>query len=191
MKAARILALVVIAIMGANMANVLLNSGMHHGVGFDTFLAGSGDPWQLFINNDLVTGLLFMVGWMIFREKGGRTLGTVAWVWMAMWWGNIVVAAYVLRAAGQANGDWSRFFLGRRAGVATVFSPAAPIRALCALSAITVLIWTIFGIRAAGFSPIPTFGYIMGFAPIVLSFALVALPPRRDISGNDHVRAHV
>ena len=52
--------------------HVVFNSGMHHGEEFDTFPAGSGDPWQLFINNDMVTGLLFMVGWMIFREQGGR-----------------------------------------------------------------------------------------------------------------------
>ena len=44
MKAARILAWVVIAIMAVNMANVAFNSGFHHGAGFDTFLAGSGEP---------------------------------------------------------------------------------------------------------------------------------------------------
>lgn len=178
MKGAKILAWVVIAIMGVNMANVVLNSGFHHGVGFDTFLAGASSPWQLFINNDLVTGLLFIVGWMIFREKGGRTIDTVAWVWMAMWWGNVVSAVYVLRAVAQANGDSSRFFLGRRAGALTGTPTSPLVRGIAGIGAIAVLVWTALGIHAAGFAPIPTFGYVMGFAPVILSLVLMALPAR-------------
>lgn len=185
MRGVTILAWVVIAIMGVNMANVVLNSGMNHGVGFDTFLAGASDPWQLFINNDLVAGLLFMVGWIIVREQGGRGIDTVAWVWMTMWWGNIVVAAYVLRAAGQARGDWTRFFMGRRAGVAAGKPLSLSVRILCGLAALTTLAWTLASIVTTGFAPIPTFGYTLGFAPIVLSFLLLALP------GSDRIPAPV
>nr|WP_140404494.1 hypothetical protein [Sphingomonas sp. CDS-1] len=192
MTAVRVIAWIVIAIMGANMANVLLNSGLHHGVGFDTFLAGSGDPWQLFINNDLVTGLLFMVSWIAFREKGGRLLDIIAWIWMVMWWGNIVVAVYMLRAAGQADGDWQRFFLGRRAGV--VGAPPVPAagRAFCGLAAILVSAWLIWSVQAVGFAAIPTFGYVLGFLPIILSFALVAFPARAiPVQGGNHVHAEI
>lgn len=120
MTAPRILGWLVIAIMSVLMANILIHDGMDHGVGFDTFAAGASNPWQLFINNDLVTGLFFMSGWVILRERGDRVIDTVAWVWMVMWWGNIIVGVYVLRAvwqagAGQAGGDWHRFFLGRHA----------------------------------------------------------------------------
>ncbi|NWK97867.1 hypothetical protein DM806_19845 [Sphingobium lactosutens] len=186
------IAWIVIVIMGANMANVLLNSGLHHGVGFDTFLAGSGDPWQLFINNDLVTGLLFMVCWIALREKGGRLLDIIAWIWMVMWWGNVVVAVYILRAAGQSDGDWQRFFLGRRAGLVGASSVPAAGRAFCGLAAFLVSVWLIWSVRAVGFAAIPTFGYVLGFLPIILSFALVAFPARGiPVSGGSHVHAEI
>lgn len=176
----RILAWVVIAIMGANMANVLFNSGLDHGVGFDTFLAGAADPWQLFINNDLVTGLLFMVGWIILRERGGRGLDALAWCWMVMWWGNIIVAAYVLRAIGQSQGNWHRFFAGHVAGVPADVSLPVPARLLCGLAALAMTAWTAMELTAAGGALVPTLGYVLGFAPIILSFALLAFPARQD-----------
>jgi hypothetical protein len=176
MSGVRILAWIVIAIMGVNLANVLLSSGLDHGVGFDTFLAGASDPWQLFINNDLVTGLLFMVGWIALRERGGRVLDSIAWIWMVMWWGNIVVAVYILRAAGQAQGDWQRFFLGRSAGV--VAGPPLPLaaRLSCGLAALAVLGWLGAGMVATGGAVVPLIGYGLGFAPIILSFILLAFP---------------
>ncbi|MEJ7935301.1 hypothetical protein WG907_13685 [Sphingobium sp. AN558] len=188
MTAPRLLGWLVIAIMSVLMANILIHDGMDHGVGFDTFAAGASNPWQLFINNDLVTGLLFMCGWIILRERGGRVIDTIAWVWMVMWWGNIIVGVYVLRAAwqagagqagtGQSGGDWHRFFLGRHAGSLPPVTIAAPLRMLAALAALAVAIWTIWTIRATGFAPIPTMGLTLGFAPIVLTFALLALPAR-------------
>ncbi|WP_298400763.1 hypothetical protein [Sphingobium sp.] len=181
MKGARIIAWVVIAIMGVNMVNVAINSGMDHGVGFDTFLGGSGDPWQLFINNDLVTGLLFMVGWLIFREQGGRLVDRIAWVWMIMWWGNIVVAAYVLLALWQAGGDDRGFFLGRRVTQLPALRISAAARVASGILALLVTFWTLVGIVKVGFAPIATFGFVMGFAPVILSLLLVAWPARREI----------
>ncbi len=178
MKGARIIAWVVIAIMGINMANVAINSGMDHGVGFDTFLAGSGDPWQLFINNDLVTGLLFMVGWLIFREQGGRLADRIAWVWMIMWWGNIVVAVYVLWALWQAEGDDRRFFLGRRVAQLPALRIGGLARVASGGMAAVVALWTLAGIMKVGFAPIATFGFVMGFAPVILSLLLIAWPSR-------------
>lgn len=179
MKGPRIVAWVVIAIMAVNMVNVVLNSGMDHGAGFDTFLAGSSNPWQLFINNDLVTGLFFMVGWLIHRERGGRLLDTVAWVWMIMWWGNIVVGAYVLLAVWQSRGDWTLFFQGRRSGALPALNIGTPLRIGAAALAVVTAVWTVQGIVATGAAPIPTFGYVMGFVPVVLSLALVAFPARK------------
>jgi hypothetical protein len=178
MKGARIIAWVVIAIMGVNMANVAINSGMDHGVGFDTFLAGSGDPWQLFINNDLVTGLFFMVGWLIFRERGGRLADRIAWVWMIMWWGNIVVAAYVLLALWQACGDDRRFFMGRREGRLPGLRIGGVVRVVSGVTAALVALWTCAEIVKVGFAPIAIFGLVMGFAPVILSFLLIAWPSR-------------
>lgn len=176
MAAPRILGWLVIVIMSVLMGNILLHDGMDHGVGFDVFLAGAGDPWQLFINNDLVTGLLFMCGWIILREKGGRVIDTVAWVWMVLWWGNIIVGVYVLRAAWQAGGDWHRFFLGRHAAPLPQVTIGAPLRLLSALAAMVVAAWAALAIKATGFAAIPTIGYALGFAPIILTLMLLAKP---------------
>ncbi len=178
MTAIRIVAWIVIVLMGLNMANVALRSGFDHGVGFDTFLAGQRDPWQTFIDNDLVSGLLFAVSWLIFRERGGRMIDTIAWVWMVMWWGNIVVAVYVLRAVARSGGDWQLFWLGRRAGL-TDAAPLSPVlRLCCVLVAASVAVWLAIEIGRAGFAAIPTFGYLAGFLPVILSLALLALPRR-------------
>jgi|GEM_PF-1107837 len=174
----RIIAWVVILLMAANGLNVALHSGFDHGVGFDTFLAGQADPWQTFIDNDLVSGLLFAVSWMIFREKGARTIDTVAWVWMVMWWGNIVVAVYVLRAVARSGGDWPLFLSGRRAGLADGPPIAPALRIACAAGAVAVAVWLAMAIMWTGFAGIPTFGYLAGFLPVILSLALIALPRR-------------
>ena len=181
MKTIKIIAWVVLLVMSANVLNVSLNSGMGHGAGFDTFLAGARDPWQTFINNDLVMGLVFSLSWVIFRERGGRVLDTAAWVWMAAWWGNIVIAAYVLRAAYQADGDWARFFMGRHAPGAVLPAPPrlpASLRALCGLGAAAAAVYLAFGLGRTGGAIIPVVGYLLGFPPVILSLALLALPRR-------------
>jgi hypothetical protein len=174
--AIRIVAWVVIVLMAANGVNVAINSGFDHGVGFDTFLAGAADPWRSFIGNDLVSGLLFAVSWMIFREKGGRTIDIVAWVWMVMWWGNVVVAVYVLRAVARSGGDWQLFLLGRRAGLGDAPPIAPMLRLCCGLAAVVVAIGLAFAVQRTGFAGIPTFGYLAGFLPVILSLALLARP---------------
>lgn len=176
MTAIRIVAWVVILLMLANGANVAINSGFDHGVGFDTFLAGQSNPWRMFIGNDLVSGLLFAVSWMIFREKGGRGIETVAWVWMVMWWGNIVVAVYVLRAVARSGGDWQLFLSGRRAGQLSAPALPAILRLVCGAGALAVAVWLAIAIPRTGFAAIPTFGYLAGFLPVILSLALLALP---------------
>lgn len=178
MKGPTILGWLVIIVMSILMANILIHDGMDHGVGFDVFLAGAGNPWQLFINNDLVTGLLFMCGWMIFREKGGRAIDVICWVWMVMWWGNIIVAAYVLRAVWQSAGDWHRFFLGQRAGSLRPVTFAPQMRVLFGLMAVAVALWTALTIQGTGFAPVATFGLVLGFAPIVLTFMLLTAPAK-------------
>jgi hypothetical protein len=181
MTAIRIVTWIVILLMGASGVNVALHSGFDHGVGFDTFLAGSADPWRMFIGNDLVSGLLFAVSWMIFREKGARTIDTIAWVWMVMWWGNIVVAVYVLRAVARSGGDWQLFLLGRRAGLTDAPPPVPMLRLGCAAAALAVATWLALAIPRTGFAGVATFGYLMGFLPVILSLALLAMP-RRVIS---------
>lgn len=178
MRGPQLLGAFVILVMGVLMANILIHDGMDHGVGFDVFLAGTGDPWQLFINNDLVTGLLFMCGWIMLRERGGRVIDTVAWVWMVMWWGNIVVGAYVLRAAWQSGGAWPRFFLGRHAGVFRGVGLPVLVRGLAGLGAIGVALWLAGAVMAVRGAAIPTTGYLLGFLPVIVSLLLLAFPAR-------------
>ena len=183
MRWAKGMALLVICIMTGFMANILIHDSMGHGVGLDTFLAGAVNPWQAFINQDLVSGLLLALTWIVFRQRGARVIDTVAWVWLVLWWGNIVVASYVLVATLQSQGDWVAFFMGRRSAVALrrVWpEPGIAVRALCLLAAAGCAAWLALAISASGFAPIATAGYLLGFAPILLALVLLAFPERSD-----------
>lgn len=179
MNKVRVLALAVLGIMLVNVVNVAVKGGMDHGVGMDTFLAGMGDPWQVFINTDLVVGLWFPAAWILLRERGGRTIETVAWIWLLLWWGNIVLAAYVLRAVRQANGDWSLFFLGRSTTGAAIDRSAtasrSPYRYAWFAAAAAAAVYIAISLSRVGFAGLPAFGYIAGFTPIVLALVLLGL----------------
>jgi hypothetical protein len=178
---ARNLSILVVAIMAALALNILRVDGMGHGVGLDTFLAGANNPWQVFINQDLVSGLMLSVGWLIYRQHGCRTLDTVAWVWMALWWGNIVVAAYIIVAVAQSRGDPAGFFLGRRSAVPLrpVWSAPGPLqRAGCIILAVACSVYLVRGLLVAP-SMVARAGYLLAFTPITLSALLLAMPNRR------------
>jgi hypothetical protein len=178
---ARNLAILVIAIMSALALNIVLVDGMGHGVGLDTFLAGTKDPWQMFINQDLVSGLMLTLGWLIYRQHGCRIIDTVAWVWMALWWGNIVVAAYIVLAVAQSDGNPAAFFLGRRSSVSLriVWSMPGPmLRAACVLLAAATIAYLLRGVLTAP-SIVGQLGYVLAFTPIALSAVLLAMPDRR------------
>ncbi len=190
MKLVKMVALFLVVVMALNTANVALNSGMDHGVGLDTFLAGTGDPWQVFINSDLTAGLILMIAWIIFRERGGRVIDTLAWVWLTAWWGNIVVAAYIWTAAHYAQGDWSRFFLGRRApGFANDRASRIPVavRVLCFAGAALTAAYVVIGVARSGGALIPVVGYVGGFAPVILAFLLLTLNRPRSTAVADQV----
>jgi hypothetical protein len=177
---ARYLAILVIVIMSGFMLNILLHDSMGHGVGMDTFNAGMADPWRAFIGQDLVSGLFFTVSWLVFRERGGRMIDTIAWAWMALWWGNIVIAAYILVAVSQSRGDPALFFLGRRAGALHHVwrAPSLVLRGGCALGAVLVAAYLVHGLAAVFFAGIAAFGYTAGFLPVILSLVLLAMPAK-------------
>jgi hypothetical protein len=181
MRWPRAIAAVVILLAAILLLNILINDSMDHGVGMDTFLAGAANPWQLFINQDLVNGLFFTVAWLVFREHGGRALDTIAWAWMAFWWGNSVIGAYVLLAAAQSGGDFNRFFLGNRAGpLSRIWNkPAVVPRGICILGALLAAAYLIHGLLHVHFQGIAAFGYTAGFLPVILSFLLLAFPANR------------
>jgi drug/metabolite transporter (DMT)-like permease len=171
MKAAKIIAAVVIVIMSINLINVTINSGMSHGVGFDTFLAGSHDPWQIFINCDLVAGLILSMSWIIYRERGAPIIDIIGWVWLAAWWGNIVVAAYVLHAAIQSNGTASQFFMGgqaNRRGAADSQRASPWLRIVGIVGAAVTTVYLAVALKNTGASAVAVIGYVAGFVPIIL-----------------------
>ena len=181
MKTIQVIAGAVFVIMCANVVNVAVNSGMDHGVGLDTFLVGLRSPWTNFIGTDLVMGLVFSLSWLVFRERGNEALATIAWVWMAAWWGNIVIAVYVLKAAREAGGDWSVFFMGRHAPAGVMqrgWARPLPLRWLCLAGAVLVALYMVYGVVKCKFSALPTLGYLAGFLPVTLTLALLGRPVR-------------
>jgi hypothetical protein len=179
------IAILVIAVMALLGAQILIRDSLGHGAGLDAFLAGTTSPWQAFINQDLVSGLLLAVAWLIYREQPGRVIDTIAWVWMVMWWGNIVVAAYVLLALRQSSGDPQRFFMGARAGGLTQAWPRPNmiVRAILLVLAAGSLYYLAMLLGAAA-GPVAVAGALLGMLPVALSLVLLAFPaaPRAESS---------
>lgn len=179
MKWAKGAALFVIIAMSICMTNILLNDSMYHGVGNDNFNAGFKDPWQTFIHMDLMTGLVMFCTWLAYREKDSPNIDTVIWIWMILWWGNIVVAFYLLIAAYQANGNASVFFSGQRSGepLRTIWAqPNVIARSVCILLALGSTVWLYRALQLVNFAGTPAFGLYAGFLPVAATFLLLAFP---------------
>jgi Protein of unknown function (DUF1475) len=179
MKAARVLALAIIALLGALMLAIVVQDSFRTGIGMDRFQAGLADPWQRFIGFDLMSGLFLMFGWIVYRQRGARRLETVAWVLMANWWGNIVVAAYILVALYQARGEAPGLFMGARGGeLRRAWTPGAAMRAVCAVGAAATVVYVLHEMAALHFAGLPAWAFVPAFGPLVLSFALLAFPEK-------------
>ena len=141
MKGLKVICWIVILMMIYYGSRILMEDSLGHGAGFDVFLAGAASPWQAFINQDLTSGLLIVLLWIIYRQKGERAIDTFAWAWMLLWWGNIVTATYVLIAIRQSEGDPARLFAGNRAGrlIAIWHRPALPVQALFVVMAVAIV----------------------------------------------------
>jgi hypothetical protein len=178
MNWARLLALLVMVGMILLGANIVLNGSLDEGLGLDRFMAGLADPWRTFIGFDLLSGLLLISGWIVWRQQGARWLDTLAWVLCLTWWGNVVAAAYILVAARQSEGDPARFFLGARAGALQPAWPATnwPARIAAIVAAIGVAGFTLMKIRELGLVDLAGLTYIPGFLPVVLAFVLLGFP---------------
>lgn len=175
----RNLAWVVVVAMLALAGNILLEGSLNEGLGMDRFLAGLADPWRTFIGFDLLAGLLLMSGWLVWRQQGTRLADTLAWVLCIAWWGNIVVAAYILVAMRQSGGDPARFFMGSRAGpLRSAWSPPPAARLLALAGALGTAAFALMRIAQLGLSGLAGQAYVPGFAPIVLALVLLAFPSR-------------
>jgi hypothetical protein len=69
-------------------------------------------PWGIVSLVDVYIGFALFSGWIIYREKSlGRS---VVWVALMMVLGSFTACLYTLIALQRSDGDWRRFWLGRR-----------------------------------------------------------------------------
>jgi len=72
------------------------------------------NPWGIVSLVDLYTGFFLFSGWIIFRE--GLSLRSLIWVVLMMVLGFFTASLYALIALYQSEGDWQKFWMGRKAG---------------------------------------------------------------------------
>jgi hypothetical protein len=70
-------------------------------------------PWGIVSLVDLYVGFALFSGWIVFREKA--VLPSVIWVVLMMIMGFWAGALYTFLALQNSNGDWQRFWFGKRA----------------------------------------------------------------------------
>jgi hypothetical protein len=70
-------------------------------------------PWGLVSLVDLYVGFLLFSGWIVHREKS--PLRAAAWIALTMVLGFFAASLYTLLALRASDGDWSQFWMGRRA----------------------------------------------------------------------------
>jgi hypothetical protein len=61
---------------------------------------------------DVYLGFIIFCGWILYRQ--GWTLSTLVWILLMMVFGNATASLYVLLALLKSEGDWNRFWLGRK-----------------------------------------------------------------------------
>jgi len=104
----------VIAISGLVLAAMLaaLAYGFLAGDGWSEVRALTAYPWFNVTIVDVYAGLVLFGVWIAYRE---RPLAATLWIVALLALGNVLAALYALLAAARSRGDWSRFWLGRRA----------------------------------------------------------------------------
>lgn len=108
MKAAKIIAaLGLLAMTGA----------LVYGFTAGDFSADGGkilqNPWGIVSLVDLYTGFILFSAWIVYREKSPWL--AAVWVVLMMVLGFFTASLYTLIALFQADGDWKKFWMGKRA----------------------------------------------------------------------------
>jgi len=181
MLTARTICLAVILIMGVNFAIAISSTGIHQGLGTDVFMTGSAsNPWQAGIDADLVMGLVLMISWILWRER--RLADGLVWAFMVLYWGNIVVASYLLLQLNRSKGQWDFVLLGHHASGA-IEEPRRPwpfpIKVGLYLMACALAIYVVLASIAVKFTFAPTAGYFGGLGCVVAVLLRSAYAGRR------------
>ncbi|MFZ5918906.1 MAG: DUF1475 family protein [Chloroflexota bacterium] len=70
-------------------------------------------PWGIVSLVDLYVGFALFSGWIVYREKS--FVRSAIWVALMMVLGFFTASLYTLITLQASQGDWKRFWLGRRA----------------------------------------------------------------------------
>jgi hypothetical protein len=71
-------------------------------------------PWGIVSLVDLYVGFILFSGWIVYREKSA--VRSIVWVILVMILGFWTASLYTLIALQTSDGDWRRFWMGRRSG---------------------------------------------------------------------------
>ncbi len=72
-----------------------------------------GMPWGIVSMVDLYVGFALFSGWIVYRERS--PVRSLVWVVLMMTLGFWTGSLYAFIALQRSQGDWKRFWLGRRA----------------------------------------------------------------------------
>src|SRR6202040_2613236 len=136
MKAAKVVCLIVIAVMTVHMYCAFSTMGVT--AGSAVFYTGyTHNAWQAFINSDLMMGLVLMSCWLIYREHT-RSAG-ISLVLILLDGGNVVAAAYIYYRLHDAKGDWSEFYSGTQSAQRTAQNKSIAPIARATLGAVAIV----------------------------------------------------
>lgn len=106
----------VLAVLGLLAMSAVLVYGFVVGDFFGEGARLMAMPWGIVSLVDLYVGFALFSGWIVFRERD--FLPSLVWVVLMMVMGFWAGALYTLLALRQSDGNWERFFLGKRYGKA-------------------------------------------------------------------------
>ncbi|MGC9396386.1 MAG: DUF1475 family protein [Anaerolineae bacterium] len=70
-------------------------------------------PWGIVSLVDLYVGFTLFSAWIVYREKS--VLRSVIWVFFMMTLGFFTASLYTFIALQTSQGDWQRFWMGKKA----------------------------------------------------------------------------
>ncbi|MCJ7662246.1 MAG: DUF1475 domain-containing protein [Anaerolineales bacterium] len=71
------------------------------------------NPWGIVSIVDLYVGFILFSGWIVYREKS--VFRSIIWVILMMVLGFFTGSLYTFIALQTSDGDWRRFWMGKRA----------------------------------------------------------------------------
>jgi hypothetical protein len=69
-------------------------------------------PWGIVSLVDVYTGIALFSCWVVYRERSATR--SIVWVFLMIVLGFFTVSLYTIIALLKSDGDWHRFFMGRR-----------------------------------------------------------------------------